>query len=115
MGTWDYKPLDNDLAADLAAEFNEEKDAAVLSDPIQRAAMKPEGAYIDSPDCEEAVAAAYLLTTEFTDKSEHLDLRNQAKIALTRVLDNSELKELWHESEEYSQWEDSVKALIKDL
>lgn len=95
------------------------------------AVVNGEETYLDASVAEEAVAAAEVLaqllgrgtqSDSYTTKVEAWtktvtvrpgpELINKARKALERILsDESELRELWQESEQASEWEDSIRAL----
>ncbi|MEV6123000.1 MULTISPECIES: DUF4259 domain-containing protein [unclassified Streptomyces] len=127
MGTWDIGPFENDTAADFAGTLDgtdREGRAEFLRATLQRAAGAVE--FLDSPEAEEAVAAAALIAAQcpggepvstgygpagalptFGD-----DLRRLAADALTRVLsEESELAELWDETSDAAEWREGVLRL----
>jgi len=116
MGTWGHKPLENDSAADFAGNFNDSKDISILERAFDKVnALKAEQ-YLEAPEAEEAVAATKIVRDLSPDQIKEEDrnrLIEKSKSALRRILESSELKELWLESDEYKNWVTSVEALIK--
>ncbi|MFE6866330.1 DUF4259 domain-containing protein [Kitasatospora sp. NPDC057692] len=129
MGTWDIGHFDNDNAADFSGALDEtapaEREAVirrVLTDVVDTAADD----YLDSYEATKAVAAAALIaaqcpggepvTTSYGPEQPlpvfSADLRPLAAEALDRVLaDESELAELWDESEDAAAWRSTVADL----
>lgn len=130
MGAWSHQPFGNDTANDWAYGLEDVRDLSLIEAAFD-AVNNEEGEYLDASVAEEAVAAAEALahlmgrateTDTYTEKvqawaksiSAHPNpaLKNKARQALQRVLsDGSELRELWEEAEEYSQWQESVRVL----
>lgn len=129
MGTWSHEPFGNDSANDWAYELEECTDFSLVAAALKRAADS-EG-YLDADEAVEAVAAAEVLAkalgrgTQSDAYTEKVDawlasisitpppeLSALAQRALSRVLAaESELRELWEESDEFAQWQSSVVAL----
>ncbi|WP_354637493.1 DUF4259 domain-containing protein [Kitasatospora camelliae] len=127
MGTWDIGPFDNDTAADFACTLDEtapdEREDLIRS---TLAATVRTRDYLDSWHAEESVAAAALVAAQCPDgepvtttygPSEALpcfatDLRAVAAEALDRVLaEESELAELWDDTDSGPQWRRSISDL----
>ena len=130
MGAWSHEPFGNDTACDWAYGLAETRDFSLVAQTIQN--VLDNGAdYLDSDLASEAIAASEVLAkalgrgtqadayTEELDAwltsipiQPSLDLRSNAHTALARILaQDSELKELWEESDDFGSWESSVKAL----
>ena len=117
MGSWGHKPLENDSAADLASSFNESKNTNVLEHVFDAINALNVDQYLEAPEAEAAVAAAQILQNLTPDEIKEDDrnrLISKSNIALKRVLENSELKELWSESDEYKDWVAVVRILINE-
>lgn len=131
MGAWGMGPFDNDMAADFAADLDElsESDRVVA---IQEALTEAAGAtdYLDADAGSIAVAAAALVAAQCPNgesvdsvygPKESIpplsdDLQTLAGEALTRVLaDDSELAELWDESDDTAAWTELINRLGKIL
>ena len=130
MGAWSHEPFGNDTANDWAYELEETTDCSLLESAFD--AVLEEDDYIDSDVASEAIAAAEVVAKvlgrgtqndAYTEKVDawlsanrvdiNADLRKKAKLALNRILgENSELCELWEESEEGALWKVSVQKLI---
>ncbi len=110
MGAWGFKPLENDDAADLSAEFADSKDISILERAIDQIVNLGEKEYLEAPEASMAIASASIIRTIPNLPKELIE---KSKKAVTRVLENSELKELWEESEEYDKWHSATKELIE--
>jgi hypothetical protein len=135
VGAWDAGPFDNDDAADFVGEFDEAPRVAIIKASLEKIASAEPDAYIEAPECSEAVAAAALiaLTSEVSTDviresslailkalhgTEKTQLAGIALKALARVGANSELKELWDESEDEAAreaWYSSIRTLQSTL
>ncbi|MFD8538522.1 DUF4259 domain-containing protein [Streptomyces rubrogriseus] len=131
MGTWDIHPFDNDTAADFANDLDDAdtlERVALIRTVLMRAAHSKD--YLEAPEAEEAVAAAALVAAQCSDTEPGsipygpeepiptlpADLRLVAVEALDRVLaDESELSELWEESEGGGAWKRSIGRLRQAL
>ena len=130
MGTWSHEPFGNDTALDWAYELQNTQDFSLVEQAIQRVLdCGPE--YLDADVAVEADAAAEIIAkalgrgTQSDAYTEEVDawlksistvptstLRSKAHQALSRILgSDSELKELWEESEALDSWESSVRLL----
>jgi len=129
MGAWSHEPFGNDTAADWADGLEESRDFGPVAAVLQRAADSGED--LDAGEAEEAVAAAEVLAkalgrgtqsdayTEPVDEwlasitvKPSVELLQLAQRALARVLaPDSELRELWEESDDFAQWQSSIAAL----
>ncbi|MFF7454449.1 DUF4259 domain-containing protein [Kitasatospora sp. NPDC008115] len=129
MGTWDIGHFDNDTAADFSGALDEaapEEREGLVRRVLTVVADTAAEDYLDSDEAAKAVAAAALVaaqcpggepvTTSY-GPDEPLpafaaDLRPLAVQALDRVVaDESELAELWDETEESEDWRRTVKDL----
>ncbi|GAA1388275.1 hypothetical protein GCM10009639_14560 [Kitasatospora putterlickiae] len=129
MGTWDIGHFDNDTAADFSGTLDEaalEEREGLVRRVLSVAADTGAEDYLDCDEAVEAVAAAALVaaqcpggepvTTSY-GPDEPLptfaaDLRPLAVEALDRVVaDESELAELWDETEESEAWRRGIKDL----
>lgn len=128
MGAWGHKTFENDDASDWLYELEESSDLSVIEN-----ALTFEDTYIEAPDACNALAAAEILlaiagkphselpenAAAWVAENTHLNsapLFPVAAASLAKVLsDNSELKELWEETEEFASWKDDVKEIIAAL
>ncbi len=124
MGAWGSGPFDNDDAGDWVFELEDSGVSAL------RSALELDGEYVEAPEAAAAVAAAAVVglargltveaTEEVSDWLEEADteqvrsLTGTAVAALDRVLEGSELAELYDESGDDS-WRDRVSALRSGL
>lgn len=128
MGAWGYKTFENDDAADWLYELEESSDLSVIEN-----ALTFEDTYIEAPEACNALAAAEILlaisgkphselpenAASWVAKHTHLNsapLFPVAVASLTKILsDNSELKELWEDSEDFASWKDDVSEIVAAL
>ncbi|MFI6008656.1 DUF4259 domain-containing protein [Streptomyces sp. NPDC051243] len=131
MGTWDVHPFDNDTAADFANDLDDATMAereSLIRRALLRAADNQD--YLEAPEAEEAVAAAALVAArcsvgepvsipygpEEPIPTLPVELRPLAVEALERVLaDESELSDLWGQSEGGVDWRVGIGRLRQVL
>ncbi|MFB7907139.1 DUF4259 domain-containing protein [Kitasatospora sp. NPDC056076] len=131
MGTWDIGPFDNDTAADFAGGLDDAapgERAGLVRAALERAARGPE--YLDDDEGVEAVAAAALVAAQCPGSGAvttaygpaepipelPVELRALAVAALDRVVaEESELAELWDESDSDGEWRRGIRALREVL
>ena len=127
MGAWGLLFDENDDAADWLAEFGDAPDWSVVDQALNCA----DEDYLEAPDCSNALAAAEVVAAGIGKASPRLDpgivewarqapdqaeaRRQKAADVLSRVRDNSELSELWEETEEYADWQTSVNETLSRL
>ena len=115
MGSWGHKPLENDSAQDLLADFNDVGNIGVLEQALDVIIGLREDEHLEALDAEEAIAAAQIIHDLTDDKikpEEKQKFLKKVDQALKRILDNSELKELWAEVPEYDDWVKIVETLL---
>lgn len=130
MGTWSHEPFGNDTANDWAYDLEERKDFSLVDQAFQRVIDTGEN-YLDADVAAEAIAAAEVIAkalgrgTQSDAYTEKVDawlgsvvskpkpeLIAKGQAALMRILGpDSELRELWEESDDFGLWEDAVKSL----
>jgi len=130
MGTWAIDALGNDGACDWAYDLDEYNDLSLVEEALNKA-LAGGAEYLESLDACEALAAIEVIARlqgnwgEKNAYSESIDvwvektklvpskaLAEKAHTVIERILaEDSELKELWQESEEFDAWEASVKNL----
>lgn len=128
MGAWATDAMGNDDACDWAYGLDECSDLSLVEVTLDRALSD---GYLESPDACAALAAIEVIARlqgNWGDRnaySESMDawvektglvpskaLAEKAHKVIERILaDDSELKELWQESEEFDAWKASVKDL----
>ncbi|MEV0190157.1 DUF4259 domain-containing protein [Kitasatospora purpeofusca] len=129
MGTWDIGHFDNDTAADFCAGLDEAAAGdreGVVRRVLTLAADTGAEQYLDFDEAAEAVAAAALVASQCPDGAPvtsaygpdqplpvlPADLRPLAVAALDRaVAEESELAELWDETEDGPAWRRAVQEL----
>ncbi|MED5617659.1 DUF4259 domain-containing protein [Ideonella sp. BN130291] len=130
MGTWSTLPFGNDDAADWAYALDDTDDLQAIEQALA-AVLSVGSDYLESPEATEAIAAIELLacvagrpgdTETYTEAADAWlqrvkakptpELLSRAQHVLDRILgDDSELKALWQESDEYDQWLASMADL----
>jgi hypothetical protein len=123
MGAWGHLNFENDTALDLVYEI-EEKGADRIKIAIEAVNSREEDAFLDSDLCTEALAAIEYIAAvknkaseDFPEDAEEwltpankdslLAIRNlisNSKQAIDRIQHNSELKDLWEETEDFDKW-----------
>ena len=130
MGAWDVGSFENDDAMDWVYELEEETGLAFLADALENV-IDQKGGYPEAPECVIALCAAEVVAALLgspaddlpdevnewvDDKPEPSDvLVEMANSALDLVMVNSELKDLWAESDEYREWQRTIKNLQSRL
>ncbi len=131
MGAWGINTFENDDASDWLGEFCDEPNEDLLFDAF--ATVNDIGDdYLESPESSAALAAAEVvaalrgkLSTNLPDEAQECiksfklnpsdELITSAQKAVARVQTNSELKELWDESDDSMQWQQSVADVAQRL
>ena len=129
MGAWSHTSFGNDDASDFLHEVEEDGQPALLNAFEVIEHLKPDD-YLEAPDACVALAAAELVAAasgkppaDFPPQpaalapklSADAALRERATAAVRRLLDYSELKELWQETNKFSAWKASVADLLERL
>ncbi len=126
MGAWGVGTFDNDDAGDWVYQLEEADDAGLVQDTLL-AAAEPEG-YLDAPTSAVALAAAEVVAALSGQAAPDLpeevrawvgahrtartpDLRVLAVRAIDQVAADSELKDLWAESDDAGAWTDRLQEL----
>jgi hypothetical protein len=130
MGAWSHEPFGNDTACDWSYALNEKQDFSLVARTIQKVLDAGAG-YLDADVASEAIAAAEVLAkslgrgTQTDSYTEEVDawegsvavkpsaeLLSKAHAALTRILGaDSELRQLWEDSDDFASWKACVEAL----
>ena len=133
MGTWGIGSFENDDAADFMIDLLDSGDLSLVREVLDNVLTSTE--YVEAPDATlaivgaEIVAAARGRPTVAAQQEEGLadwlarirptidaDLTTPAREALTRILaDNSELRELWEETDDIHDWQAVVSELRSHL
>lgn len=126
MGAWGADSFENDDASDWLADFCDSPDPALILKTLSTVADADAGAYLEAPDCSVGIAAAEvvaalksapntLLPDDAKNCVSNLAMRADPSLvavalkAVERIKTNSELRELWDESETPDEW---YQALI---
>ena len=126
MGAWGVGTFENDDAGDWVYRLEEAEDVGLLTEALRPAADP--GGYLESSTCSEALAAAEVVAAlagrPAPDLPEEVqswvkahrervsgELRQLALRAVDQVAGDSELKELWEESDEMAAWSDRMQEL----
>jgi hypothetical protein len=130
MGTWSIEPFGNDHAADWVIELENAEDLTPIRDAIE-AVIDAEDEYLEASDSEIAVAAIAVLARVHGASAEEVPLDSAVEewiarveadpdpalvdlafAALDRIVgEQSELRELWEETDEFEAWMASMQAL----
>ncbi len=130
MGAWASDVFGNDDACDWAFGLENAKDFSLIENTLDTVLSKADE-YVVSPEACEALAAIEVIArlqgnwgarnayTEGVDKwvektkiKPTAALARKAHLVIERILaENSELKELWAESQDYESWQASVVEL----
>ncbi|WP_368565806.1 DUF4259 domain-containing protein [Pseudoxanthomonas sp. UTMC 1351] len=133
MGCWAIGSFGNDSAADWLGDLRETSDLSLVRETIARV-IAADG-YLDSPDATDALAAIEVVaaalgrpTPEAESEPELLEwiarvkpspdttLISDAQQAIDRILGpESELRELWEDTEDFSDWRAEVTGLRSQL
>jgi hypothetical protein len=130
MGAWGAGIFENDDALDWLGEFRVEgmqAAGAALADVL---ALK--GEYLEAPLAARAVAAAELIAGASGRPGANLpddvtkwlnghqvpqsaELLRNASAAITRVLEESELRDLWADTDEFQAWQATLQDVLTRL
>ena len=131
MGAWGTLNFENDTALDLVYEI-EEEGANRIKIAIEAVNSREEDSFLDSDLCSEALAAIEYIAAakdkvseDFPEDAEEwltpankenlLSIRNliaNSKQAIDRIKHNSELKDLWEETEDFEEWNKVLDGLV---
>lgn len=131
MGTWAVDAFGNDYAQDWAEDLHETSNLDAVADTLNT--VLDSGTELEAPFAAEALAAIEVLARlqgkggprtedsaavdEWVDARKakakpRADLADKAARAIERILGpDSELRQLWEESEHYADW----RAAVEDL
>jgi len=127
MGAWGLLFDENDDAADWLAEFGDSPQWSIVDQALELR----DDEYLEAPECSNALAAAEVVAAALGKASPRLEpeivawarhtpeeaelRRAKARAALIRVRDDSELGELWQDSDEHADWQSSVNETLSRL
>jgi hypothetical protein len=131
MGAWGINTFENDDAADWFSEFCNEPDEELLVEAFESVNDIGDD-YLEAPESSAALAAAEVIAALLEKPSANLPdeakeclnrlklkpnekLLTAARKAIERVKTDSELKELWDESDDAAQWQAAVEDLAARL
>lgn len=130
MGAWGYGNFDNDTVLDWIGDLVETEGLELISEFIE---MVLDDGDLDADTASSAIGAIEVLAalhnrpaTEQHDdedleewieqhKGQGANLLEVAQKALRKILAESELKDLWEETEHYEDWVNAVKELENRL
>ena len=132
MGAWGSDSFENDDAADWVADFCDAPDQTVIVNTLSPVANLDAGEYLEVSDCCVGIAAAEVVAA--LKGAPNLNVPDDTKICLSslkmkvepglialalktieRIKTNSELKELFDESEDPEEWYQAVGNLEERL
>jgi hypothetical protein len=131
MGAWGPGVFENDDASDWVWELEDDTDGTVLADALSIVTTAPVSEFIEAPDASNALAAAEIVASARGSRAADLPteavvwldahsavvdekLVAKARTAVERIAADSELKELWDESDS-TAWSTVVAALAARL
>jgi hypothetical protein len=133
MGAWGHGSFENDDALDFLGDLFESGDTSLIREVLDNVVTSTE--YVEAPDASQCIAASEVVAAAL-GRPTPAALRKQgvaawiARVrpqidaalaaqtvdALTRILaPNSELRELWEESDEFAEWQAAVVDLRSQL
>ena len=132
MGAWGADSFENDDAEDWLGDFCDKPDKTVIVSALSRISEMSADDYLEAPDCCAGIAAAEIVAALKGSPSNALsdearscvsqlkftgdqNLTIVAVNAMERIRTNSELKELWDESESPDEWYEAMSNLVKRL
>lgn len=130
MGAWGHGPFENDDASDWVVGLDGAADWRPLETALEAVALD-DATYLDSPECCVALAAAEVLAILRAGMTESLPpvveewvdcreappgpLVDRARAVVAAVKRQSELRDLWEESESFDAWLRTVEDLERRL
>jgi hypothetical protein len=127
MGAWGSDSFENDDAADWLGQFCDAPNKQSIADALATVVDMDAADYLEAPDCCVGIAAAEIVAAQKGAPNPKLAMEAKACItkleaadaniislalkALERIKNNSELKELWDESETSAEWYSSISNL----
>ena len=130
MGAWSHEPFGNDTANDWAYDLEGTTDLSHIEAALNNV-LEQGSEYLEAPTAEEAIGAIEVLAkllghgTQSDAYTEKIDawvntieqkpspaLLNNAQRVIARILaKDSELLELWQDSDELQKWQASIAKL----
>jgi hypothetical protein len=142
MGAWGFNSFENDAAADWLGDLRESGDSGLIRNSLQAVFPKPPGflgklmgkrsSYLDADGASAALVAAEVVAAlrgkphaklppeveKFVadnDQAASTALSALAFKAVQRIRAESELCELWQESEDFELWQAELESLEQRL
>jgi hypothetical protein len=129
MGAWSHESFENDDARDWVGELEGAEDTEPIVEAFE--AVLEADDYLEAPEASMGLAAAEVvaallgrpaakLPDEVTSWVEGKGppkpaLVKKAQRVVKRILKDSELKDLWAESEDSAKWQQEVEGLLRRL
>lgn len=136
MGAWSEENFGNDDANDWVWDLEKSKGTDILLAPFKSILNNNE--YLESPDCSEALAAAEVVAAALTGDMSKIPEEAQkwlnkkqgifgkkpqigkeqailAEQTVQKIIKDSELKELWEETDDFAKWQKIQIHLITKL
>jgi len=132
MGAWGSDSFENDDAADWVADFCDAPDQGLILNTLSAVVDTTPSEYLEAPACSVGIAAAEVVAA--LKKAPNPSLPENAKSCLSnlnikadpslvvmalkaieRIKTNSELKELWDESQTPNEWYEALNGLVNRL
>jgi hypothetical protein len=133
MGAWGTGSFDNDDAGDFIQDIVGGGDLSLIHEVVDNVLTSTE--YVEGPDASQVIAAAEVLAAALgratraaqgdaalmrwlarLRPSVETGLVARTAAALSRILaSNSELRELWEDSDDFAEWRASVEELKSQL
>jgi hypothetical protein len=129
MGAWSHGSFDNDDALDWVGELQDADGIEPISDAFE--AVLGVDDYLEAPEASMGLAAAEVVAALLGKPAAKLPnevvawvvgkkppkptLVKKAQRVVKRILKDSELKELWAESEDSDKWQQEVQSLLNRL
>jgi hypothetical protein len=129
MGAWAHGSFDNDDAMDWVGELEELDDTEPIDWAFEEVLEADD--YLEAPEASIGLAAAEVVAAMIGKPASELPgevaswvagkeppetaLVKKAQQVVRRVLEGSELKELWDESEDSAKWQQEVEGLLHRL
>lgn len=129
MGAWGLGSFENDDALDFVMEIVESNDLGIIEEALEEVINSADD-YIEADSASRALAAGEVIAAlhghsgdipdeleEWTTGKEvpSSEITQMAQRAVRQVMANSELRELWEESDDYDAWQENVQDLLERL
>jgi hypothetical protein len=126
-GAFGHGSFQNDDALDWVENELKESGMRAIQTALNAVLRMPAGDYLEAPACSAAIAASEVLAAALGRPAADLPsdaaaaakrlprpaaaLWKDARAALDRILAKSELRDLWSESKQFSEWKKTVEEL----